>query len=97
VYKFPPQSALVAPTNKPPLVAAADPQGNLYFADRAMKRILKYGKDGLFIDEIGSSKLEAPQSLVVDGKGNIYVIDAGRLKVIRRKAGEPAPTANTTN
>lgn len=64
---------------------ATDAQGNLYISDAVTKRIAKFAPDGLFLRAIGEGKLIAPEALAVDKEGNIFIIDGGRLKVIRVK------------
>ncbi|MCX6375562.1 MAG: Stp1/IreP family PP2C-type Ser/Thr phosphatase, partial [Armatimonadetes bacterium] len=63
--------------------AAADIEGNLYVSDPVGMKILKFGANGLLIGTIGEGKLISPSALAVDAKGSIFVIDGGRLKVIR--------------
>jgi serine/threonine protein phosphatase PrpC len=65
--------------------AAADVEGNLYVSDPVGKKILEFGSNGLLIGTIGEGKLISPSALAVDAKGSIFVIDGGRLKVIRSK------------
>ncbi|MDH7481417.1 MAG: Stp1/IreP family PP2C-type Ser/Thr phosphatase [Armatimonadota bacterium] len=65
---------------------ASDFQGNLYISNPVGKQIVKFAPDGLFLRTIGEGKLVAPEALAVDKDGNIFVIDSGRLKVIRVKA-----------
>jgi len=63
----------------------ADAQGNLYVSDAAGRRIVKYDSTGKLIGRIGGSSLTAPQAIAVDQTGSIYVVDGGRLKVMRVK------------
>ncbi|HEY3298596.1 MAG TPA: SpoIIE family protein phosphatase, partial [Armatimonadota bacterium] len=79
------------PANAPSPMLATDPQGNLYFSDPAARKIMKFSTGGQFITSIGAGKLTAPESLAVDSEGNIFIIDAGRLKVIRPRLAEPVP------
>lgn len=64
---------------------AADRQGNIYVSVREGKCIEKYDADGKLLKVIGENQLIGPEALVVDRNGDIYVIDGGRLKVIRPK------------
>lgn len=63
--------------------AATDSQGNLYVSDPVGKKILKFGADGALIVVIGEGMLTSPGALAVDSTGSVYVIDSGRLKVMR--------------
>jgi len=70
---------------------SVDRQGNLYISDSANKRIMKYSPDGAPLMAIGEKQLIGPEALVVDTNGDIYVIDGGRLKVIRPKPTDTTP------
>ena len=74
--------------------AATDSQGNLYVSDPVGKKILKFGADGALIVIIGEGKLTSPGALAVDSTGSVYVIDSGRLKVVRAKRGESSVTSD---
>ena len=66
---------------------AVDSENNVYISDRKQKAILKYGADGALLQTVGKGKLTDPGALAVGGDGSIYVLDAGRLKVIRPVVG----------
>ena len=85
IYTFPARESLKPPSGARSPAVASDRQGNLYISDPTVKQILKFGRDGLFLGSIGKGKLSAPEALAVDDDGSIYVIDAGRLKVIHPK------------
>lgn len=70
---------------------AVDREGNLYISDSANKRIMKYSSDGALLRPIGERQLIGPEALIVDTNGDIYVIDGGRLKVIRPKPTDTTP------
>lgn len=73
-----------SPDIKPDMVYfAVDSQGNLYVSDRANRRILKYRPDGQLVGTIGERKLKRPAAIAVGADGSVYVIDAGKLTVIR--------------
>lgn len=76
-----PVSLTYSPVNGGTL--AVDPENNVYISDKKQKAVLKYGSDGSFLGAIGKGKLTDPGALAVGKDGSIYVIDAGRLKVIR--------------
>lgn len=82
IYKFAPREFLKTPEGQRSPMTATDHQGNLYISDPVGKRITKFGADGLFLGNIAEDKLTAPEALVINNKGSIYVIDAGRLKAI---------------
>ncbi len=91
---FPARGTFKPVKHTPTQMAAADTDGNLYVSDPVGKKILKFGKDGLFLCVIGEGKLMLPEALAVDKNGSVFVIDGGRLKVIRPKIGEqkePSP------
>lgn len=66
-------------------LAATDRSGNLYVSDPIEGYIRKYDSNGLLIGNIGEDRLISPEALAVDAYGNIYVVDGGRLKVVRPK------------
>ncbi len=71
---------------------ARDRQGNIYLSDTANKRIAKYSADGAPLRMIGEGQLIGPEALVIDRNGDIYVVDGGRLKVIRPKPVSSPPS-----
>ncbi|MEJ5251868.1 MAG: Stp1/IreP family PP2C-type Ser/Thr phosphatase [Chthonomonadetes bacterium] len=92
-----PFSGAVSPDIKPDMVYfAVDVQGNLYVCDRANRRILKYRPDGQLVGTIGERKLTRPAAIAVGADGSVYVIDAGKLTVIRAIPSEvnDAPQPN---
>ena len=82
---LPEHPSLKPVTSPASAVVASDRQGNLYMSDPAGKRIVKFDGNGLFLKAIGLGKLYRPEALSVDRDGNIFVIDNGRLKIIRAK------------
>ena len=82
VATFPARDTFKPLKHSPSRMAATDADGNLYVSDPVGKKILKFGKDGLFIGVIGEGKLTAPEALAIAPDGSIFVIDDGRLKVI---------------
>lgn len=72
--------------NNPAFMGAVDQNGNIYISDVSGKSILKYDNKGNRLQIIGTGKLTHPQAIVVADDGSIYLIDNGRLKVIKPKA-----------
>jgi serine/threonine protein phosphatase PrpC len=60
---------------------AADPWGHLYVVSRTDRCVYRYARSGTRVGVIGRGELKAPDSIAVDHDGNLYVIDAGILKV----------------
>lgn len=69
-----------------------DRQGNLYVSDPVNRRIMKYSSDGALLRAVGEKQLVGPEAIAVDKNGDIYVIDGGRLKVIRPKPVSSVPS-----
>lgn len=90
ISTFPARDTFKPLKYSPSQMAAADSDGILYVSDPVGKKILKFGKDGLYISAIGEGKLASPEALAVDREGSIFVVDDGRLKVIHRKPEENA-------
>ena len=86
---YPPRDTFKPRGSGPVQSAALDVAGALYVSDPVGKKILKFGSDGLFIETIGEGKLTSPGALAVGPTGDIFVIDGGRLKVIRAKSKSP--------
>lgn len=87
VYTTPAQNELKPRiANNPAYMGASDRYGNIYVSDLAGKSILKYDNEGNRLQIIGAGKLTQPQAIAVADDGSIYVIDAGRLKIIKPKA-----------
>ncbi|MDR3707834.1 MAG: protein phosphatase 2C domain-containing protein [Capsulimonadaceae bacterium] len=62
---------------------ASDAQGNVYITNAGEAMIRLYTADGKYIKCIGQGQIQQPASLWVARPGDIYVIDGGRLTVIR--------------
>lgn len=64
-----------------PKQVAADPWGNTYVADSALKAIEKYpaGATSPTAGKVLGSGLSAPSGVAVDGVGNLYIGDAGSV------------------
>ena len=62
-------------------LTASDAQGNLYVASQT--GIARYQPNGTVLPSVAKGLLKAPTALAVGIDGTIYIIDAGRLEVIR--------------
>lgn len=78
---------------KGPLGVAVDSVGNVYIADTGNNRVVKVAVDGGAQTVLGSIvaagnpaytgyTFNAPQSVAVDARGNVYVADTGNGKVV---------------
>lgn len=82
-----------APAKLPPIEGiAADRQGDIYRSNSGKKTIAKFGPNGAFLRTIDSGELAGPGALAVADDGDIFVIDDGRLTLIKALPA-PAPTA----
>src|SRR5438094_443785 len=78
-----------------PLSVAVDPGGNVYIADGGSNRILKVNTTGIISTIAGngqkgfngdggpatSASLNSPRGVAVDPAGNVYIVDAGNLRI----------------
>ena len=60
---------------KNPSDIAISKEGILYIADTGNTRILKIGRDGSYIGEIGNDILKQPKGVFVNDEGQVYVAD----------------------
>jgi len=58
-----------------------DGSGNVYVADQLNSRISKYDSNGVFLSNIGVSRLNSPQDVALDSSGNVYVADSFNYRV----------------
>jgi hypothetical protein len=67
-----------------PKQVAADPFGNTYVADAALKAIEQYpaGTTSPASGKVIGSGLSAPTGVAVDGVGNLYIGDSGNIYII---------------
>jgi protein phosphatase len=68
---------------------AVDQDGNAYFADSGHRAIIQMDPAGRVIRLIAKNQVTHPTAIAVSDIGNIYVINANRLAVV--KATPPAP------
>jgi len=108
------KSALTAQLSAPSGIAI-DSDGNLYIADTGNNRIRRVDKKGIISTVIGSAsgssgdggpaalaKLNAPQGVAVDSKGNVFVADTGNhlirmVTVVKDSTGKPLDFASTAS
>jgi trimeric autotransporter adhesin len=78
-----------------PAGVSMDPAGNVYIADRDNNRIRRVGPDGTIATVAGTgaagnsgdgglavdAQLSGPESVTVDGSGNLYIADTGNRRV----------------
>jgi len=73
-----------------PLDVALDPTGNVYAMDTQNNRVEKFSSGGSYLSSIGSCCALSgpggefnlfPQSVAVDGSGNLYVADSGNNRI----------------
>ncbi|WP_319586239.1 Stp1/IreP family PP2C-type Ser/Thr phosphatase [uncultured Desulfobulbus sp.] len=96
VYTTPAQIQLKPRTaSNPAYMGASDKYGNIYVSDLVGKSILKYDNKGNRLQIIGAGKLIQPQALAIADDGSIYVIDSGRLKIIKPKPSTGNTDMNT--
>ena len=62
---------------------ATDPQGNLYVSNAVTKTVTKYRPNGVPLGLVAHLSLKNPQAIGAASDGTIYLIDAGRLEVLR--------------
>lgn len=83
---------------------ATDAQGYLYVSSKTAHHIYKFDPKGTRVGVIGEDTLKAPEGIAVDSKGNLYVVDAERLYVLKASlspqpppgTGASAPGADST-
>lgn len=81
-----------------PLQVAADPMGNTYVADHALKAIEKYpaGTTSPASGKVFGTGLTGPTGVAVDGVGNLYIGDGGKVIEIPFVNGALAAAQQTT-
>jgi hypothetical protein len=81
-----------------PKQVAADPWGNTYVADSALKAIEKYpaGTTSPASGKVFGTGLSGPTGVAVDGVGNLYIGDSGKVIEIPFANGALATSQQTT-
>ena len=81
-----------------PNQVAADPQGNSYVADSALKAIEKFpaGTTSPVVGVAIGANLTAPTGVAVDGAGDIYIGDSGKVIEVPYIGGKLATSQQTT-
>lgn len=90
-----------------PYAAKVDPKGNIYVADNANNRVMRWGPGagtGVLVAGNGTAgsgadQLNVPSDLVIDGKGNLYIADQNNHRIQRWEpwATEGVTVAGTGN
>lgn len=70
---------------------ALDTSGNIYVADSAHDRIVKFSSAGAVLSSFGSTgsgpgQFNYPTKIAIDQAGDIYVVDAGNSRVVKLSA-----------
>ena len=81
-----------------PNQVAADPEGNSYVADSALKAIEKFpaGTTSPVVGVAIGANLTAPTGVAVDGAGDIYIGDSGKVIEAPYIGGKLASSQQTT-
>ena len=88
----PPAPAGALGANGVTLHTATDPQGNLYVSDAVAKTVTKYGPNGSPLGLIAHLSLHNPQAVGAASDGTVYLIDSGRLEVLKaHSSSTPLP------
>jgi DNA-binding beta-propeller fold protein YncE len=69
---------------KTPIAMAWD-QDRIYVADSGNRKVLTFNSSGRFLREMGTmgpEKLQDPRQIAVDREGNLFVLDAGRGRLL---------------
>jgi len=72
-----------------PTDIAWDAEGNIFISDGYTNhRVVKYDKNGMYVDEVGSStrgsepsQFSTPHGISTDANGNVYVADRGNSRI----------------
>jgi len=72
-----------------PTDVAWDADGNIFISDGYNNhRVVKYDKNGMYVDEVGSSRrgsepsqFSTPHGIATDANGNVYVADRGNSRI----------------
>jgi protein phosphatase len=67
-------------------VLAIDPAGNIYVFNPAEKGIAMHSPTGTRKAVIGKGRLSSPSAVTVNARGDVYVLEGGRLMVFRASA-----------
>ncbi|MBU5614526.1 NHL repeat-containing protein [Geomonas azotofigens] len=95
IYDLPRQKASLLKGNKgegklmKPIAVAVDAEGNVYVADSARKKVVKFAADGSFAGTVGEEDMK-PVGVAVDDI-NLYILDSGNglVRVFDRRTSNP--------
>jgi DNA-binding beta-propeller fold protein YncE len=62
---------------------AVDGLGNLYLLDRMAAEVVKFDREGAFVDRFGgdADRFRSPHAIAVDGRGRVYVSTTAGIRV----------------
>lgn len=75
-----------------PLTVAAAPDGDVYFTDELAHKVRAYSPSsrqiGTLIGQGAPGAITLPKAMTVDRKGDLYVLDGGGNRILRRRSGQ---------
>lgn len=75
-----------------PLAVASTPEGDVYFSDELAHKVRAYTPSSNQISTVigqgAPGAITLPKAITVDRKGDLYVLDAGSNRILRRRSGQ---------